>query len=199
MTQRLLVATTNKGKMREIAAAFAGKGFNLQSLIDYPDIPPIAEEGANFKENALIKARAVHEIVGGYVLADDSGLECEDLHGAPGIHSARFAGDGASDEANNQKLVRLMQAMHDPSRRARYVCVFAFIDPQGQEKFFEGTCEGMITLTPGGSQGFGYDPYFYLPKYRATMAELPLVEKNKISHRGKALQALVDAITESTK
>lgn len=191
MKSSLIVATRNTDKLREIQAALADLPLNITSLIDYPDIPEIAETGSTFTENALIKARAVAKLKHSLVLADDSGIECEDLHGAPGIYSARFAGPAASDLENNDEMIRRLKEIHDPTRRARYVCVFVLIEAQSaKEMIIIDTCEGYITFTPGGTGGFGYDPYFYLPEFRMTMAELPLATKNQLSHRGKALQKL---------
>lgn len=192
----LTLATTNAGKIREIKEVLKNQALTIKNLSDYPKIGNMPEEtGATFTENALIKARYVWGKVGGYVLADDSGLECEDLKGAPGVYSARFAGVGASDEENNQKLIKSIQAKHDACRLARYVCVLALIDPQGLETIIEEVCDGMITFVPTGTGGFGYDPYFYLPEKKCTMAEMPLAEKNKISHRGKALKKLLESFT----
>ncbi|HBF12707.1 MAG TPA: non-canonical purine NTP pyrophosphatase [Deltaproteobacteria bacterium] len=186
----LTLATRNAGKIREIKELLKDLPFEIKSTIDFKQIGSISETGSTFQENALIKARTVHKIVGGYVLADDSGLECNDLNGSPGVGSAYFAGPHATDDENNQKLIQEMKQVHDPSRLARYVCVLALIDPQGKETLVEETCEGLISFVAKGEGGFGYDPYFFLPDYGMTMAQLPLDEKNRISHRGKALMRL---------
>ncbi|MDO8520248.1 MAG: XTP/dITP diphosphatase [Deltaproteobacteria bacterium] len=186
----LIIATRNDGKFREIKAALSDLPFTIKSLRDFPKIGPIKESGTTFKDNALKKAWTVHKVVGGYVLADDSGLVCDDLRGEPGVNSAYFAGPKATDEENNAKLVSEMSQADDPSRSARYVCVMALIDPDKKETIVEETCEGMIVLTPKGKGGFGYDPYFLLPDKNKTMAEISIEEKNRISHRGKALQAI---------
>lgn len=190
--KELVVATRNPGKFREIAAYFADLPLTLKSLADEPRVGEIREDGRTFVENALKKARAVWKITGGFVLADDSGIVCDDLAGRPGVESARFAGVQATDEENNRQLLEELDAIHDPSRTARYVCALVLVDPDGKETIVEETCEGMITLKPAGSGGFGYDPYFYLPEKQCTMAELPLPVKNRISHRGKALQKMRD-------
>lgn len=190
----LVLASRNKGKIIEMEALLNPLGFQVKSLKDFPQIGEIDETGTTFEENALLKARSVHKVTGGYVLADDSGLECDDLQGQPGIYSARFAKKGATDEENNKKLIESLSEIHDPSRKARYVCVLVLMTPAGDEHVVRETCEGMITLIPGGSGGFGYDPYFYVPELKATMAEIPLEKKNKISHRGKALCSLIDLI-----
>ena len=192
----LVIATRNEGKFREIKAALHDLPFTLKSLKDYPQIGPIKEDGTTFKENALKKAWAVHKVTGGYVLADDSGLICEDLRGEPGVNSAYYAGPSATDEENNAKLVADMSMADDPSRAARYVCVMALIDPDKKEMIVEETCEGIIVLTPKGKEGFGYDPYFLLPDRNKTMAEISIEEKNKISHRGKALKAIHKIIAQ---
>lgn len=186
----IILATNNVGKIQEISDFFKGTSLIIKSLNDYPQIKLMPENGKSFEENALIKARSVHQITRGYVLADDSGLECVDLQGAPGIYSARYAGPNATGQQNNQKLIAELKAVHDPCRLAQYVCVLVLINPQKKETIIKETCEGMITFTPSGSGGFGYDPYFYLPEKKCTMAELLLEEKNKISHRGKALKKI---------
>ncbi len=196
MSNTLIVATSNKGKLREMEHLLKSSSWKVVGLADcghHIILPP--ETGKTFVENAAIKARAVWKVTGGYVLADDSGIECEDLEGAPGIYSARYAGPQATDEDNNQKLLKNILAHHDPTRQARYVCALVLINPQGQESVVEETCSGVITTVPSGTGGFGYDPYFYLPDKKCTMAELPLEEKNKISHRGKALSQLKKTLT----
>lgn len=186
----LVFASRNMGKASEVAHFFKGLPLKLESLGSFPEIGPISEDGRTFADNALKKARTVHCVTGGFVLADDSGLECEDLMGGPGVDSARFAGPNATDEENNKKLVETLLSVHDPSRRARYVCVMALVDPDGNETLVEETCDGVIIFMPGGTGGFGYDPYFFLPEKNCTMAELSLEKKNLISHRGKALKKI---------
>lgn len=193
----LVLATRNAGKVREMIRLLDGLPLTVCGLDQFPQIGEIPETGTTFEENARIKAKAVHRVTGGYVLADDSGIECDDLKGAPGVYSARYAGVGATDDENNQKLIADLAAIHDPSRVVRYVCVLVLIDPQGNETLVRETCEGAITFAPGGTGGFGYDPYFFLPAYKCTMAELPLDEKNKISHRGKAMRRIADYLRKS--
>ena len=190
--KQIIIATRNPGKFREIAAFFADLPFTLKSLKEEPRVGAIQENGKTFVENALKKAREVWRITGGYLLADDSGLICDDLAGRPGVKSARFAGPKATDEENNRQLIEELNAVHDPSRTARYVCALVLVDPEGKETVVEETCEGVITLQPAGSGGFGYDPHFYVPSHRCTMAEFPLKVKNEISHRGKALKKMHD-------
>lgn len=192
----LVLATRNLDKIREMQSLLKSLPFEVKGLNEFPKIGEIPESGSTFKANAILKAKTVHLALGGFVLADDSGLECHDLGGAPGIYSARYAGIGATDEENNQKLIQELSQIHDPSRSARYVCVLVLIDPKGREKIIEETCEGLITFTPGGTGGFGYDPYFFIPDKKCTMAELPLSEKNKISHRGKALSKIIQYLNK---
>lgn len=192
----IILATSNSGKVREISNGLKGVPYEIKSVADYPEIGPLPQEkGETYEDNALLKARFVWALKGGFVLADDSGLECEDLAGRPGKASARFAGEKATDDENNRKLLEEIQAIHDPSRRARYVAVLILIDPDGQSTVITETCNGLITFTPGGSGGFGYDPYFYLPQKKCTMAELSLEDKNKISHRGKAVARIKEILT----
>ena len=192
----LIIATLNKGKLKEITNLFSSLPFEIKSLSDYSQIGSFSETGKTFLENARIKAQTVHEKLSGYVLADDSGLSCDDLEGAPGVDSAYFAGPKATDDENNQMLLKKMSEIHDPSRRARYVCVLVLITPDGQKHVVEETCEGMITFTPSGSHGFGYDPYFFLPEKNCTMADLSLKVKNTLSHRGKALKKMAEILNK---
>lgn len=193
---QLVIATRNKGKIREMRHGLKKLPLQIKSLLDKFPIGEMDETGKTFSENALIKARSVHVVTGSFVLADDSGLECADLNGAPGIFSARFAGPKATDEENNQKLLEAIKAVHDPCRIIRYVCAMVLIDPLGHEEVIEETCEGVMTMKPGGLGGFGYDPYFFIPEKKCTMAELPLDERNKISHRGKALEKILKILTK---
>lgn len=202
--KQLIIATRNPGKFREIAAFFADLPLVLKNLKDEPRVGVIQEDGKTFVENALKKAREAWKITGGsatgvgtgpaggYVLADDSGLVCDDLGGRPGVESARFAGPQATDQENNRQLIEELNEVHDPSRTAHYVCALVLIEPAGKETVVEETCEGVITFEPAGTGGFGYDPYFYVPSHHCTMAELPLEVKNGISHRGKALRKMHD-------
>lgn len=190
----LTLATRNLGKIREMQELLRDLPLEVKSTADFPEIGLIEETGATFEENALIKAQAVHAVTGGLVLADDSGLECDDLQGGPGVNSAYFAGPHATDSENNSKLINDMMAVHDPSRTARYVCVLVLLDEPGAKTLIRENCEGVITFTPRGAGGFGYDPYFFLSQFGKTMAELTLEEKNRISHRGKALQRMKEVL-----
>ena len=186
----MVVATRNKGKIREIREALKGLGLRIYALSDFPDLPEIEEDGKSFAENALKKARFYSKVFGKLTLADDSGLEVDSLKGLPGIYSARYAGKGASTRDNNQKLLNEMKGISLSKRGARFKCVMAMVSPDGREAIAEGSCKGRIGFEEKGRKGFGYDPLFILPKYGKTMAELSLEEKNKMSHRGKALGKL---------
>ena len=186
----VIVVTRNKGKIREIREALKGSGFRIYALSDFPDVPEIQEDGKTFTENALKKARFYSKYFGKLTLADDSGLEVDSLRGLPGIYSARYAGKEATSLENNQKLLREMQGVPMSKRGARFKCIIAAVSPDGRELIAEGSCKGRIGFREKGKRGFGYDPLFLLPDYGKTMAELSLKEKNKISHRGKALRKI---------
>lgn len=185
----MILATRNQHKVKEMAELLPG--VDLRPLPDEVELPP--ETGDSFEANALIKARAAHAATGEVVIADDSGIEAADLGGAPGIYSARYAGEGASDEDNLTKLLREVGAA-DGNRRAAYVCAIALIDEDGHEYVFEATCEGTLLQEGRGSGGFGYDPAFVPDETghsdRRTMAELTPEEKHAVSHRGKAARML---------
>jgi XTP/dITP diphosphohydrolase len=185
----LILATRNEHKVREMAEVLPGVA--LKSLPAEIELPP--ETGNSFEANALIKARAAHAATGEVTIADDSGIEAADLGGAPGIYSARYAGEGASDESNLAKLLREVDAAGG-ERRAAYVCAIALIDEAGHEYVFEARCEGTLLREARGSGGFGYDPAFVPdetgPGDRRTFSELSPEEKNAISHRGKAVRML---------
>lgn len=186
----MIVATRNRGKVREIRRALKRLGLRVYSLGDFPDVPEIEEGGKSFAENALKKARFCSKYSGKLTLADDSGLEVDSLKGWPGIYSARYAGEKATSQENNQKLLKEMEGIPLSGRGARFRCVIAIVSPDGREAIAEGSCRGRIGFKEKGRKGFGYDPLFILPKYGKTMAELSLEEKNRISHRGKALKKL---------
>lgn len=189
MQVRLVVATRNRGKVKEILD-FLPPGAEVLTLADFPHLPPVVEDGKSFLENAVKKAREVAMATGITALADDSGLEVEALNGAPGIFSARYAGEGAKDEENNAKLLRELEGVPWEKRRARFVCVIAVATPEGRVYTARGVCEGFITFEPRGDKGFGYDPLFYVPELDKTFAELEGEEKHKVSHRGKALRTI---------
>ncbi|MGQ9646270.1 MAG: RdgB/HAM1 family non-canonical purine NTP pyrophosphatase [Thermodesulfobacteriota bacterium] len=175
-----------------------GAGLRILSLNDLPDAPEMEEDGRTFTENALKKASFYSKHFRRLTLADDSGLEVEALQGQPGIRSARYAGERASAEENNRKLLQVMEGIPMSRRGARYRCVMALVSPDGREAVTEGACSGRIGFREVGKRGFGYDPLFILPKYGKTMAQLSIEEKNRISHRGKALRKLRKLIREMT-
>jgi len=193
----LRIATTNAGKLRELRQMLSPQGIEVRGLDDLPDLH-IVENGNSFADNALIKAQAVLAATGEPVVADDSGLEVDALGGQPGIYSARFGGlEGVEHEAaRRQLLLEMLRDVPVAKRTARFVCVLVYLRPGGDPQFFRGTVEGRIGLTERGQNGFGYDPIFELPERQATIAELPSAEKNAISHRGRALAALVDFLIE---
>lgn len=189
MAQRILVlATRNSGKIREFRSLLAGFDVEVKSLEDFGPIPQAVEDGASFEENAYKKAYHTAKVLGFPALADDSGLVVDVLGGEPGVHSARYAGDGATDEANNAQLLKAMEGVKD--RRAAFKCVIAIAVPQGPALIYEGKCEGEIALGPKGENGFGYDPLFYYPPLEKTFAQMSPEEKNAVSHRGKAMGEL---------
>jgi XTP/dITP diphosphohydrolase len=204
----IVVATKNEGKAREFAHALAPLGLAVRTLAGLSGVPDIVEDGATFAENARKKARVAGEALGVPVLADDSGLETEALGGAPGVYSARYAGEGAGDAANNAKLLRELAALEADApqpdglpagvralSRARFVCALALYDPEtGGLTEAEGAVDGWIIDSPRGANGFGYDPLFWVPAFGRTMAELTTDEKQSISHRGRALAKLADLL-----
>lgn len=189
--QRLVLASGNRGKLAEFQQLLADSGWAVAAQSEFA-VPEAEETGLSFVENAIIKARNAALHSGLPALADDSGLEVDALDGAPGIYSARFAGDGG-DDANNRKLLELLDAVPDDSRGARFQCVLVFMrharDPS--PLICQGTWEGRILRAPRGEQGFGYDPLFYVPSLERSSAELPASLKNQHSHRGQALRQLV--------
>ncbi len=168
----------------------AGSGIVLKTLDDYPDFPEIVEDGSTFRENALKKARTIAELTGESCLADDSGLEVQALDGAPGIFSARYAGEGAGDAENIWKLLADLKGVPPAGRDAAFRCVLVLCRPDGQYHTFEGRWTGRIAEEPAGKGGFGYDPVFFLPERGVTVAELPAEIKNRISHRAEAFAKL---------
>lgn len=178
------------GKVREIRRALRDLGVRIFALSDFPEVPEIEEDGKSFFENALKKARFYSDYFGKLALADDSGLEVDILKGLPGIYSARYAGEKVSHRENNLKLLREMEGISISKRGARFKCVIALVSPGGKEVVTEGSCKGRIGFREVGKMGFGYDSVFELPQYGKTMAQLSVEEKNRISHRGKALRKL---------
>ncbi len=189
--KKIVFASRNRGKIEEIRALLAEYGLTVQSLDDYENLPEISEDGNSFLENALKKARPIAELTGEMVLADDSGLEVAALDGAPGIHSARYAGDNADDEKNILKLLNDLQDVPTKERGAAFRCILVLYRPDGCYHAFDGEWKGRIAEIPAGKGGFGYDPVFYLPEQGVTAAELPAGIKNRISHRAKAARKLI--------
>lgn len=197
---RVAVATRNPGKISEYRRMFADMDLEVVSLEQAGVAPGVEpeESGSTFEENAWIKARALREEAGGFALGDDSGLEVEALGGAPGVFSARYAGvDGPGrDQANIRKLLAEMDDVDDRRRTARFVCALVLLGPRGRGVSSRGECPGRIIRLPRGRGGFGYDPIFVPRGYRRTMAELSMAEKNRISHRGCALRALLEKLRQ---
>lgn len=186
----LVLATTNQGKIKEIKRLLEGFPVKLKSLDQFGPLPPFEEDGLTFEDNAYKKAFETASAMGLPALADDSGLAVEALDGWPGVFSARYAGEGATDEQNNSKLLKEMEGKSN--RKAAFVCLLAIAVPAGPALIYEGRVEGEILVEPRGAEGFGYDPLFYYPPLKKTFAELSTEEKNEVSHRGKALRELRD-------
>jgi XTP/dITP diphosphohydrolase len=191
---RIVLATQNRDKVREITQILNGLPVDLLSLRDFPDVQPAEEDGATFEENAIKKAMHVWQKTGLATLADDSGLVVDALGGEPGVMSATFAGEGASYEANNTKLLQLLAGVPAQKRGAKFVCVAVFMSPEGKIVLQRGELKGEIIDERRGSGGFGYDPIFYVPRLKQTVAELDADTKNTISHRAKAVAAMRDYI-----
>lgn len=195
---KVVLATKNRGKAVEIGRILQGTGLEIISLDDFPEVALPPETGATMQENALIKARAAAKATGLPALADDSGLEVDFLGGAPGVYSARYSGEKATDEENYRKLLAELKGVPEEKRTARFRCVIALVGFDEEERLFEGVFEGVITMEPRGENGFGYDPVFLVPGLGRTSAELSPGEKNRISHRAKALAALKIFLSDRT-
>ena len=193
MTHDLIIATRNKKKLVEIKELLADLDFNVLSISDFSDIPEIEEDMDTFEGNASKKAIQIAQITGKLTLADDSGLEIDFLNGRPGIHSARFAGENATDEDRNRKVLGLMEGISQDHRTARFKCAIAIVENELVE-IVTGVCEGEIATEPRGNQGFGYDPIFIVPSYGKTFAELGAEIKNQISHRAIALKKVKEVL-----
>ena len=194
---KLIIATHNPGKVKELEGMLTPLGFEVESLLDYPNAPETDETGTTFEENAALKATEAATYFGHAVLADDSGLEVDVLDGAPGVYSARFAGPEKSDEANNALLLEKLNG--ETNRTARFVCALCLAKPTGETLTVRGTIEGTIGYSPRGENGFGYDPLFIVPSLHKTAAELEREEKAVVSHRGQALRKLEAEITPFMK
>jgi XTP/dITP diphosphohydrolase len=194
--KRLIAATMNKGKLKEIKEIMAGLPFDVVSMDEAGFAVDIEETGSTFEENALIKARTIAEASNEIVMADDSGLSVDYLDGAPGIYSARFGGEGASDADKYLKLLGMLDGVEKEKRTARFICAIAVVFPDGSSFTVRGALEGIIGTEPKGTNGFGYDPVMHLPELGKTVAELDSETKNRISHRGKALELMAERLKE---
>ena len=186
--KEIIIATKNRGKLKEFRDLFRNYFENIESLLDHESCPEILEDGTTFEENALIKAKAISSIFNKIVLADDSGLVVEALNGEPGIYSARYAGESSTDDENTDKLLNKIKPYKN--RKAKFVSVIALVYPSNETKVFKGICEGLIIDEKRGDNGFGYDPIFFLPDLNKTMAEITPELKNRISHRSEAVMKL---------
>lgn len=191
MKRKVIFATKNKNKMKEIREILADKDYEILSMEEAGIDIDVVEDGTTFEENALIKSRTIRDYVkDAIVLSDDSGLEIDYLNGAPGIYSARFEGEDTPYSVKNQIILNKLEGVPDEDRTARFVCAVAAAFPDGTEQVVRGTIEGMIGYESAGANGFGYDPIFFVPEYRCTTAEMTAEQKNEISHRGKALRMI---------
>lgn len=194
MKPRLIFATGNEGKMREIRQILADSGYEILSMKEAGVDLDIVEDGTTFEENALIKAKAVMEATGELTLADDSGLEIDAFGGAPGVYSSRYLGEDTPYTEKNQVILDRMKDVPEEKRGARFVCVIAAVFPDGQTRTTRGTMEGIIGYESNGENGFGYDPIFYLPELKKYSAQLSSDEKNQLSHRGQALRKMKEVL-----
>lgn len=192
--EKIIFATGNEGKMREVRMILGDLGIQAISMKEAGVTAEADENGTTFEENAIIKAKEIMEKTGEIVLADDSGLEVDALGGEPGIYSARYMGYDTSYHIKNNSLIERLEGKTGEERSARFVCAIAACFPDGRVLTTRGTMEGQIGYEEKGENGFGYDPVFYLPEYQCYSAELPLEEKNKLSHRGKALRLMKEAL-----
>jgi len=193
MSDTFVLATLNPNKVNEVQDVLCHEKWNLISLQEFARVKPPVEDGESFVENALIKARAAQALTQLPCLADDSGLEVDALQGQPGIYSSRFSGESATDQQNNEKLLRMLKSIPVEQRTARFKCAVSLVINEA-EYSVEGVCEGVILEQPRGSGGFGYDPLFFVPKLGKTFAEIPLKEKNQISHRSEAFRKMAELI-----
>jgi XTP/dITP diphosphohydrolase len=196
----IVLASRNRKKSEEIAGLLAPHGIRLVSVADFPDVPEVVEDGRTFAENAAKKARETAQRLSQWVIGEDSGLMVDALQGAPGIYSARYSGENATDETNNAKLIAEMAGVPEERRGARYVCNVALSDPQGTIRLqVEASCRGRITTEARGTHGFGYDPYFLIPEYHRTFGELSPVVKRHLSHRARAFERFIPQLVTLLK
>ncbi|MFQ9511811.1 MAG: XTP/dITP diphosphatase [Lachnospiraceae bacterium] len=194
MTDKIIFATSNEGKMKEIRMILKDLGKEVLSIKEAGISVEIEENGSTFEENAIIKVKALRPYTDGIILADDSGLEVDYLDKKPGVYSARYMGEDTSYKVKNESIIAQLDGVEGADRSARFVCVIAASMPDGTILTSRGTIEGVIAKTPAGSSGFGYDPIVYVPELGATTAELTPEQKNEVSHRGKALRAMREQI-----
>jgi XTP/dITP diphosphohydrolase len=189
---KVVIASRNRKKAAEIAELLGPHGVEVLSVSEFPGVPEVVEDGTTFAENAAKKARETAVRVGQWTIGEDSGLMVASLGGAPGVYSARYSGEGATDESNNAKLVAALAGVPEEKRVARYVCNVAVADPQGTIRLqVEASCGGRIVNEPRGSNGFGYDPHFLIPEYHRTFGELAPIVKRTLSHRARAFERVV--------
>lgn len=194
MSRKIIFATSNEGKMKEVRSILEGIGMEVLSLKEAGISAEVIENGTTFEENAVIKAVEIQKICNEIVLADDSGLEIDYLNKEPGIYSARYMGEDTSYDIKNRNLIERLEGVEDEQRTARFVCAIAAAFPDGSVEITRGTIEGRIGYEEKGTNGFGYDPIFYVPEYQCTTAELSMEQKNEASHRGKALRKMKEVI-----
>lgn len=194
--EEVIIATKNRGKAKEFEEIFRSRGYEVRTLLDYPEIADIEETGTTFEENAILKAEAVAAQLNKLVISDDSGLIVDALEGRPGIYSARYAGEQKDDEANIDKVLRELNGVPSEKRTARFYCALALAVPGQKTLTVSGTCEGKILEERRGTNGFGYDPIFFVVEKSCSMAELSAAEKNQISHRANAIKEM-DKILDS--
>jgi XTP/dITP diphosphohydrolase len=194
MSKKIIFATSNEGKMKEIRMILKDIDYTVISMKEAGLKVDIIEDGKTFEENAIIKAKTIMELTGEIVMADDSGLEVDAMNKEPGIYSARFLGENTSYEVKNQYIIDKLAGKSLNERSARFVCAIACVFPNGEIVTKSATIEGYIGFEPKGDNGFGYDPIFWLPEYNCSTAQLTEVQKNKISHRGKALEKMKEEL-----
>lgn len=192
--REIIIATKNAGKVKDFETLFSPKGFQVKSLLDFPEMEDVEETGVTFAENATLKAEAISSALNKPVIADDSGLAIDALNGEPGVYSARYAGENKDDNANIEKVLQKLNDVPFEKRTARFHCALAIAVPGKRTEIVEGTCEGHILEEKRGENGFGYDPIFFVEKWRCSMAELSKEQKNQISHRANALKKLAPLI-----
>jgi len=197
LKQIIVLATRNKGKTREINALLKGSPIEIKNLDDFGPIPEVIEDGETFDDNAYKKASFTAKILGYPAMADDSGLCVEALDGAPGVYSARYAGENASDADNVKKMLDALESKKN--RNAAFKCVISIAVPTGAALTYEAECKGILTKEPIGDNGFGYDPLFFYPEFNKTFAQLTIQEKGQVSHRGKALKEIAGEVDKIIK